>query len=139
MQDMFEKTKRMANAAIERAAWEADKMRRTTARQRDIELAQRERATAMEQIAHVVLDLERRGQLPQDALKALAQRLRALDDEIARGNKEVDAIRQEAYTPGSVSVAVTRRDSTATSPCPTCGTANRTDASFCSNCGARLR
>jgi uncharacterized coiled-coil protein SlyX len=139
MQDMFEKTKRMANTAIERATWEADKLRRSSARQRDIDLAQRERTIAIEQISHVVLDLEQRGQLPQEGLKALAQRLRTLDEEIAHGHRDIEAIRQETFAPGSVAISVTRHGDANDSPCPTCGRPNRSDASFCSNCGARLR
>ena len=34
MQDMFENAKRVASTAVERAAWEADKVRRTSQRQR---------------------------------------------------------------------------------------------------------
>lgn len=138
MQDIFENAKRVANNAVERAAWEADKLRRATARQREIDLAQRERAALLEQIASTLLDLDKRGQLAQEPLKALAQRLRTLQDEVGRGQSEIQAIRAETYTPGSISISVTRAGG-ATTPCPTCGKPVRGNAAYCSACGARLR
>jgi predicted amidophosphoribosyltransferase len=143
MQDMFEQAKRVASTAVERAAWEADKLRRSSARQRDVELAQRERTALLEQLAATALDLEQRGQL-EGPLKALAQRLRALDGEIGRGKAEADAIRAEPFTPGSISISVTRSGAGSAGsadygPCPTCGHRVRTSATYCSSCGARLR
>jgi hypothetical protein len=141
MQDMFEQAKRVASTAVERAAWEADKLRRVAAHQHEVELAQRERAAVVEQLANTVADLEQRGQI-EGPLKALAQRLRALDTEIVRGKAESEAIRTEPFTPGSISIAVTRSggsSSASYAPCPTCGHRVRTSATYCSNCGARLR
>jgi seryl-tRNA synthetase len=138
MQDIFENAKRVANTAVERAAWEADKLRRATARQREIELSQRERATLTDQIATTLLDLDKRGQITQEPLKMLAQRLRTLDDEVKRGQDEVKAIRNETFQPGTVSISVTRVGDDNTT-CPTCGKPTRKNASFCSNCGARLK
>lgn len=139
MQDIFENAKRVANNAVERAAWEADKLRRATARQREIDLAQRERAALLEQIASTLLDLDKRGQLAQEPLKALAQRLRTLQDEVGRGQSDIQAIRAETYTPGSISISVTRAGGGMTTPCPTCGKPVRGNAAYCSACGARLR
>src|SRR5215469_12046483 len=140
MQDIFENAKRVANTAVERAAWEADKLRRATARQREIELAQRERTTLIEQIASSLLDLDKRGQITQEPLKMLAQRLRTLDNEVNHGQDEVKAIRNETFQPGTVSITVTRQGiEEAQHACPTCGKPTRSNASFCSNCGARLR
>ena len=146
MQDMFEQAKRVASTAVERAAWEADKLRRSSARQRDVELAQRERTALLEQLAATALDLEQRGQL-EGPVKALAQRLRALDGEIGRGKAEAEAIRAEPFTPGSISISVTRSGAGGSGsaggadygPCPTCGHRVRTSATYCSSCGARLR
>ena len=139
MQDLFENAKRAANTAVERAAWEADKMRRATARQREMDLAQRERATLIEQLATVVLDLDKRGQLTQDALKMLAQRLRILDSDIATGQSDIQTIRGETFKPGTISIQVTRTNvPEAQMPCPTCGKLIRQSASFCPSCGARL-
>ncbi|MGO8947959.1 MAG: zinc ribbon domain-containing protein [Ktedonobacterales bacterium] len=139
MQDIFENAKRVANTAVERAAWEADKLRRATARQRDIELAQRERTTLVEQIATTLLDLDKRGQVTEEPLKMLAQRLRTLDNEVHNGQDEVKAIRNETFQPGTISISVTRQGTEGTTACPTCGKPTRSNAAFCSNCGARLR
>lgn len=138
MQDILENARRAANGAIERAAWEADKMRRVAARQRELELAQRERAALLEQIASLAVELEGRGQLAPASLSGLAQRLRGLDGELRNGQAEVQAIRNETYTPGSVSVSVQRRGQAALT-CSSCGRPSRGSAAFCSACGARLR
>ncbi len=137
MQDMIENAKRMANTAVERAAWEADKLRRIGARQRDVDLARRERVALLEQLAGTVLDLERRGQLTQDPLKALASRLATLDGEIGQGDGDIRAIRTETFTPGSISIGITHRAGK-NEVCPTCGQRVRSSAAFCSACGARL-
>lgn len=164
MQDFIENAKRAANTAIERAAFEADKLRRSANRQHEVDLAQRERTTLLEQIASLVIDLDARGQLGSDALRQVATRLRQLDAEIANGRGEAEAIRNEPYRPGSVQISITRTDagagsasapapapvalpasaapvtaSAATTPCPTCGKPVRVGAAFCANCGARMR
>ncbi len=164
MQDFIENAKRAANTAIERAAFEADKLRRSANRQHEVDLAQRERTTLLEQIATLVLDLDARGQLGSDALRQIATRLRQLDAEIASGRGEAEAIRNEQYRPGSVQISITRADAnasgapgstpapapvappasatptatSATTPCPTCGKPVRVGAAFCANCGARM-
>lgn len=139
MQDIFENAKRVANSAVERAAWEADRLRRINTYQRDIDLAQRERMSIVDQLAGVILDLERRGQITQEPLKALARRLKTIDDDVRRGQTEILAIRNETFTPGSISISITRQGSEDTTPCPTCGQPVRKNAAFCSSCGARLR
>lgn len=139
MQDMFEQAKRAASQAVERAAWEADRMRRINARQRDADLAERERAALLDQLGSVLLDLDQRGQLTQPALKALAQRLTQLRDEIGRVKGDIQAIRKESFAPGTVSIQVNRAGAADTEPCPTCGQPVRKSAAYCSACGARLR
>src|SRR5262249_20258342 len=136
MQDMFENAKRVASTAVERAAWEADKLRRGSLRQHDVEMAQRERAGLVEQLATLVLDLDRRGQLDSEALHALAQRLSALEADISRGQADVRSIREEPFTPGSISINVSRKNDAGTSvagttSCPTCGQPVRKNASYC--------
>jgi zinc-ribbon domain len=152
MQDMFENAKRVASNAVERAAWEADKVRRASARQREIDLLKRERSAVVEQLAGVLLDLERRGELTQGPLQAIAARLRALDGDIAHGDADIAAIRNEAFVPGSISISVQRKDdpnalpsttantaaSSGQTTCPSCGRSVRRSAAFCSACGARL-
>ena len=146
MQDFVEAAKRAAANAAERAAWEANRLRRINARQHDVELAQRERGALLEQMAGITLDLDRRGQLTQEPLRALAQRLRTLDQEIASAASEVQAMRGETFKPGvSPAPAPAARPSprvrTAAGehPCPTCGEPVRDSANFCSACGTRMR
>jgi len=148
MQDMFENAKRVASTAVERAAWEADKVRRTSARQREIDLLRRERSAAVEQLAGVLLDLDRRGELTQGPLVAIAARLKALTDDVNRGESEITAIRNETFVPGTISINVQRKDdpnaltptsSSAYTTCPSCGRSVRRSAAFCSACGAKLK
>lgn len=139
MQDMFENAKRAAASAVERAAWEADKLRRSGLRQHDAELALRERTALLEQLATTVVDLDKRGQLNSEPLRSLAQRLRGLDTEIARASADIRAIRDEVFVPGSISISVSRKGDRDTAPCSTCGQPVRRNAAFCSACGARQR
>ncbi len=144
MQDFVEAARRAATQAAERATWEANRLRRASARQHDVDLSQRERSALLEQMAGVVLDLERRGQLTQEPLLALSRRLRALDEEIAKGHAEVQTIRGETFKPGAGSASpvqppVKVSSVAAEHPCPTCGQPVRDTAAYCSSCGTRLR
>lgn len=148
MQDMFENAKRVASTAVERAAWEADKVRRTAARQREIDLLRRERSAAVEQLAGVLLDLDRRGELTQGPLVAIAARLKALTDDVNRGESEITAIRNETFVPGTISINVQRKDdpnaltpttNSSYTTCPSCGRSVRRSAAFCSACGTKLK
>jgi hypothetical protein len=140
MQDIFENARRMANNAVERAAWEADKLRRASARQREGDLAERERTALMDQIARLVLDLDAHGQLGNASLSALAQRLRTLDGEIEQARSDAHDIRSESFTPGSVAISVVRRSPALGDEvtCRSCGQRSRGSAAFCFACGARL-
>jgi hypothetical protein len=122
-------------------------VRRTSARQREIDLLRRERSAAVEQLAGVLLDLDRRGELTQGPLQAIAARLKALTDDINRGESEITAIRNETFVPGTISINVQRKDdsnaptpsSSAYTTCPSCGRSVRRSAAFCSACGAKLK
>jgi hypothetical protein len=149
MQDMFENAKRVASTAVERAAWEADRVRRTSARQREIDLLKRERSAVVEQLAGVLLDLERRGELTQAPLQAIAARLRTLTDDVNQGDTDITAIRNETFVPGTISINVQRKDDPNTMPskpavasstiaCPSCGRNVRRSAAFCPACGTKL-
>lgn len=150
MQDMFENAKRVASTAVERAAWEADRVRRTSARQREIDLLKRERSAVVEQLAGVLLDLERRGELTQAPLQAIATRLRTLTDDVNQGDTDITAIRNETFVPGTISINVQRKDDPNTIPskpavtpsstiaCPSCGRSVRRSAAFCPACGTKL-
>ena len=154
MQDMFENAKRVSSTAVERAAWEADKVRRSSARQREIELLKRERAAMIEQLAGVLLDLERRGELTQRPLQTIAGRLRELDTDISKGDADITTIRNETFVPGTITINVQRKDDPNATPpggspsparsaspttCPSCGGSVRPGATFCPTCGTKLK
>ncbi|GEM_PF-1141277 len=156
MQDMFDNAKRVAGNVASRAAWEMDKMQRVNAHQRELDLLLRERASAVEQMVSTVLDLEKHGQITQNQLKVIAEQVRKVQDEIDHARAEIEAIRSESYTPGASGAyhadpaatapapAVTPGASAAGTaialqPCPNCKQLAPSTASFCSNCGRRLR
>jgi hypothetical protein len=146
MQDIVEAAKRAAASAADRASWEINRRQRATARQHDIELARRERSTLMDQILHLVVQLDAQGKLTDPSLHALCSRLRALDGDIASGEREVRQINAQQYAPGSMlngpgpsSASRARATLPGEHPCPTCGQLVKDSAAFCSSCGTRLR
>ena len=143
MQDFLENAKRKASAAMDRAAWEADKLRRSSARQKEVDLAQRERVTLLEQLAQMVLELDKQGALSDARLRALADRMRSLDGEIARGQADVQTIKNEPYgsapTATATATAAPRSVASITEVCTTCGQPIRGGATYCPGCGARQR
>jgi hypothetical protein len=145
MQDFLENAKRKASAAMDRAAWEADKLRRGSARQKEVELAQRERVTLLDQMAQMVLEMDKQGTLTDTRLRALADRMRSLDGEIARGQTDVQTIKNEPYgqQAGGASTATStsspRQVASITELCSTCGQPIRAGAIYCPGCGARQR
>ena len=136
MQDMFDNARRAAGAMMGRAAWEAERTQRIAAIQRELGLLQRERAALLDQLAGAVVDLARRGDAMQPALKAIADRLAAMEDEVKRAQSAIQTIQSEKYQPTAApySVGATGPEK----PCPTCGARMPTNARFCSSCGARL-
>lgn len=149
MQDFVEAAKRAAASAADRATWEVNRRQRAYARQREVDLARRERGTLIEQVAHVVLELDAQGKLSDQSLHNLCARLRSLDVEIAAGQDDVHRINAQAYTPGAAggptSAPTPPRPARAPAalpgehPCPTCGKPVKDSAAFCSSCGTRLR
>lgn len=139
MQDFLENAKRKASAAMDRAAWEADKLRRSSARQKEVDLAQRERVTLLDQLAQMVLDLDTQGALNDSRLRALADRLRSLDGEITRGQSDVQTIKNEPYGSSPTKTPEPRQVATVTEVCTTCGKPIRGGATYCPACGARQR
>ncbi len=148
MQDMFENAKRVASTAVERAAWEADRVRRTSARQREIDLLKRERSAAVEQLAGVLLDLERRGELTQAPLQAIAARLRTLTDDVNQVTPTSQRFAMRRSCPArsastcsakTIPTRCQRPPASSTIACPSCGRSVRRSAAFCSACGAKLK
>lgn len=136
MQDMFDNAKRAAGAMMSRAAWEAERNQRIAAIQRELGLLQRERASLLDQLAGTVTELSRRNEPMQPALKAIADRLAAMEGEVKRAQAAIQTIQSEKYQPTAApySVGVAGPEKA----CPTCGARMPTSARFCSSCGARL-
>lgn len=136
MQDMFDSAKRAAGVMVGRAAWEAEKTQRIGAIQRELGLLHRERGALLDQLAGVAIELSRRGETMQPALKAIADRLAAMEDEVKRAQSAIQTIQSEKYQPTAApySVSVTGPEKA----CPTCGARMPSSARFCSSCGARL-
>jgi uncharacterized coiled-coil protein SlyX len=135
MSDMFESAKRAAGAMMGRAAWEAEKSQRIAALERELSLLTKERAALIDQLAVVVADLGRRGELTQPALKALADRLTRLEDDMGRSQSAIKTIQTEKYQPGAVSFSPAAGPSKS---CPSCGAHMPLNSRFCASCGARM-
>lgn len=132
---MFDSVKRAAGDVMGRAAWEAEKAQRLTALERELGLLTKERAALIDQLAVVVADLAKRGELTQAPLKALAQRLATLNDELTRSEGAIKKIQTEKYQPGAVSFAAAAGPEKS---CPSCGAHMPLSARFCASCGARM-
>ena len=136
MQDMFDNAKRAAGAMVSRAAWEAERTQRISAIQRELGLLQRERASLLDQLASAVVELSRRREAMPPALKAIADRLATMEDEVRRAQTAIQTIQSEKYQPTAApySVSVSGPEKA----CATCGGRMPATARFCSSCGARL-
>lgn len=135
MSDMFESVKRAAGGMMGRAAWEAEKSQRIAALRRELDLLAKERTALVEQLAGVVTDLAKRGQVTQPSLKALAERLGELSADLDRSQSAIKTIETEKYQPGKVSFGGSAGPS---KPCPSCGAHMPLNSRFCASCGAKL-
>lgn len=136
MQDMFDSAKRAAGAMMSRATWEAERTQRISAIQRELGLLQRERAALLDQLAGTVVEISRRGEAMPTALKAIADRLTSMEDEVRRAQRAIQTIQSEKYQPNAAPYSVSA--SGPEKACATCGAHMPTTARFCSSCGARL-
>lgn len=135
MSDMFESVKRAAGGMMGRAAWEAEKAQRLSALERELALLMKERGALIDQLATVVTDLAKRGELTQPALKAVAERLANLDSDAGRSQSAIKTIQAERYQPGAVSFAA---GSGPSKSCPSCGAHMPLNSRFCASCGAKM-
>ena len=148
MQDMFENAKRVASTAVERAAWEADRVRRTSARQREIDLLKRERSAVVEQLAGVLLDLERRGELTQAHSRRLPRacgRSPTMSTRVTPTSPRFamrHSCQARSASTCSAKMIPTRCHLSppprSTIACPSCGRSVRRSAAFCPACGTKL-
>ena len=136
MSDMFESVKRAAGGMMGRAAWEAEKSQRIAALKRELDLLVKERNALMDQLAGVVTDLAKRGELTQPALKALADRMAALSDDMNRTQSAMKTIESEKYQPGMASFSANAGGPSKS--CPSCGAHMPLNSRFCASCGAKM-
>lgn len=136
MSDMFESVKRAAGDMMGRAAWEAEKSQRIAALQRELDLLTRERATLIDQLVVVVTDLTRKGQITQPALKAIADRMANLSDDVSRAQSAIKTIQNEKYQPGVASFSASVGGPSKS--CPSCGAHMPLNSRFCASCGAKM-
>jgi len=136
MQDMIDNAKRAAGAMMSRAAWEAERTQRIGAIQRELGLLHRERASLLDQLAGAVIEMSRRGETMPPALKAIADRLAAMENEVRRAQSAIQTIQSEKFQPTAAPYSVGATG--AEKPCATCGARMPASARFCSACGARL-
>ena len=151
---------RMKSGA-EKAAFEADKLRRQTQAQAAVKSLQRELESQLTAMGQRALDLYDAGTLSQPELLAMCQQIDILRGKIAAQEAEVERIRQEkpAGTPTGTATAAPTAPVTpaAVSPlrpqsteaqepepepqgrtCPNCNSPVEEGVKFCPECGSKL-
>lgn len=145
-----------------KAAFEADKLRRTTAAQSELRRLRDEMNRAVNLVGRVAFDLHQRGQTSPPELRAACDAAAAVLAQVSAQEAEIERIRNEQYvepasaaydpsplvcpaghgplTPGTRFCQHCGQPgvppaAAPTIPCPTCGTPLQPDARFCFNCG----
>jgi len=156
MDNIFDKFRSGAG----KAAFEADKLRRITATQNMIRSLKGDFEKEVEQVGHTAFSLYQRQQISQPELVAACGRLAAVLSQIQAREREIEAIRAEAFEdhPGQPQYGRICPNGHGPIPqndnfcqkcgaraievpppsgrrCPNCGTALATEARFCASCG----
>lgn len=84
-------------SGADQVAFEADKLRRVTAMQSTVKGLKEEFMSGINQAGHAVYKEFQAGEVSNDELKSICERLEVLQAEIAAKEKEVEAIRQEEF------------------------------------------
>jgi uncharacterized OB-fold protein len=148
-----------------KAAFEADKLRRVTSVQSIVKSLKEEITQAFYRAGYVAFDTYRAGRITQPELLEACERIAALQAQIAAREREIEAIRNEAYAepthgpryghvcpnghgdlpPGAQFCPVCGAQATYVPPpaagaaCRACGTALAPGARFCPKCGAPVQ
>jgi hypothetical protein len=140
-------------SGAERAAFEADRLRRSTQAQSTLRALQRDLEAQMAVIGEEVVALYDAGSLTQPELLALCPRIDELRAQIQAQEAEVERIRQEEppadadeepVPPSEAAAAVQAvpDEAPASAPqgslCPSCGSPLPADVRFCPECGANV-
>lgn len=162
MTSFFDKLRSGANKATRMAAFEAEKLRRTTAVQATIRTLKSEVERTTQEVGRVALKLYKDGRITQSELIQICERAVSLQKQVAANEAELEAIRAEVLTDseasaqygrvcpnghgplpaqdnfcqvcGSPAVEVSPPATTGFA-CPNCGVALASGARFCSSCG----
>jgi hypothetical protein len=113
-----------------KAAFEAEKLRRVSAVQSTIKSLKSDVDKAVYQVGYVAYGLYRQGQVNQPELEAACERLAALQAQIAAREREIEAIRTEAYVEPETVPQYGRLCPNGHGPIPL-------PNNFCQKCGAR--
>jgi Tfp pilus assembly protein FimV len=161
MSDFIETAKQKIGQGISRVSWEADKLRRTNAKQGEINTLKQEREQVVADLSNTVLTMYRQGRLTDSQLQQFCERILNIERDMTTRSAELEQIRAESY-PGVQDARTGGADSGAAStggaahrpsaagapgsgresasiPCPTCGEPVRSRALYCNKCGAKLR
>lgn len=161
MSDFIETAKQKIGKGINRVSWEADKLRRTNAKQGEINNLKQERDQVVVDFSNTVLTMYRQGMLTDPQLQRYCERILEIESQMTTKSAELEQMRSEMYPgpqearsgmgnaaanartanqpPGTAGAASGAGRAAGTVPCPTCGEPVRARALYCNKCGARLR
>lgn len=162
MSGFLDKIRHSANKATRMAAFEAEKLRRTTTVQATIRTLKGEAERTTQEVGRVALKLYKDGSITQSELVQICKRAVSLQEQVAANEAELEAIRAEVFSDlgasaqygrvcpnghgplpaqdnfcqvcGAPAVEVSPPATTGLA-CPNCGVALASGARFCSSCG----
>jgi hypothetical protein len=162
MDDFLETAKQKLGRGITRVSWETDKLRRSQAKQGEVNKLKQDRDQVILDFSNTVLTLYRQGMLTDPKLQQYCERILEIEREMTTKSAELEQIRSEFY-PGAQGARAGAGDAASAGaspknaarqsaagapsagrqvemvPCPTCGEPVRVKALYCNKCGARLR
>ena len=133
MPGFFDKIK----SGADKAAFEADRLRRVTQAQGALNKLKGELTTQVAAIGSRAVELYDGGALTQPELQELCQQMDGLRQQVADQENEIERIRQEK-APEAVAAAPAPTATPAGRPCPNCHAEVAAGVKFCPNCGSKV-
>jgi|MudIll2142460700_1097286.scaffolds.fasta_scaffold1101718_1 RNA polymerase subunit RPABC4/transcription elongation factor Spt4 len=133
MPSLFDKIK----SGADKAAFEADRLRRVNQAQGVLSKLKGELATQVTAIGTRAVELYDAGAMTQPELQELFQQLDSLRQQVADQQAEVEQMRQEK-APEAPAAAPTLAAASAGHPCPNCSADVPPGVKFCPNCGSKI-